>query len=78
MHWAIMPHAHMRGAIVARACAHRAIIARAILELANVTPIVKKGDNRLIKYCRLISLLYLGKIFEKLIINSGDLTTNHF
>ena len=40
-------------------------------KLANVTPILKKGDKQLIKNYRPISLLPIcGKIFEKFIFNN--------
>ena len=40
-------------------------------KLANVTPIVKKGDKQLIKNYRPISLLPIcGRIFEKVIFNN--------
>ena len=49
-------------------------------KLANVTPILKKGDKQLIGKYRPISLLPLcGKIFEKIISNNlyKHLTTHH-
>ena len=40
-------------------------------KLANVTPVLKKGDKQLIKNYRPISLLPIcGKIFEKMIFNN--------
>ena len=40
-------------------------------ELADVTPIFKKGDKQLIKNYRPISLFPIcGKIFEKIIFNN--------
>ena len=51
-----------------------------IWKLANVTPIVKKGDKQLIQNYRPISLLPVcGKIFEKIVFNNlyKHLTTHH-
>ena len=51
------------------------------MELANVTPIFKKGDKQFIKNYRPISLLPIcGKVFEKIIFNNlyNHLTRYHF